>query len=732
MTHNIKNKNVIFTILIVFILSFSIYSILSYIDSKKDMNYLKSKNTNQINNLYNLLEDNIENQLKSRIMFILNLNNKEEKIEALINKDKENLHKLFNIHYQSLKNQINGFSIMQIFDSNGISLVRLHDPLNDGDDLTNFRPCIKDVVQNPRTCSFFEVGKHGLAYRYITPIFNGNKLLGFLELGITPSIMVDNIKKIFDSKVYFFIKDQFALSTSKEKLHTHGYNLCSLCSKNDEFISSIAPYINLNNTNIADIRYQKQTFSIIQKPIYDALNQEIGKLIIFNDITSYAEQLENLILKSIALLVVTLIISYILLNSYITNIFKKLNFSKFLLNNVNDEIYVVSTKDLSVMDANTRACITLGFTQSELKEQKISNFTKSLNENEKLNWQYRVNELKQKHFISSREIHIKKDSNQFPVESNISYIQIDDDEFMLLVSRDITNQLEMENKIRDKAKELQKLNDIISKSALYTTTDLEGNITYISQAFAKLTGYDRTYLIGKSHKIFKHSSMPKEFFTNLWNTINNNERFIGEIINRRKDGSTYWTKIVIDPIFDDNGNKTGYSSYRENITDTKELEYISTHDSLTGIHNRRAFVKQLHTQIKSASRYNETFGFIIFDIDYFKRINDAYGHQVGDDVLVTISNTIQETLREDDFFARWGGEEFVIIAKYSDINSLEQLVHKLQNKLSIASFAPVSHLTCSFGITIYKDGDNDESIVKRADKALYVAKENGRNRFEIG
>jgi diguanylate cyclase (GGDEF)-like protein len=226
--------------------------------------------------------------------------------------------------------------------------------------------------------------------------------------------------------------------------------------------------------------------------------------------------------------------------------------------------------------------------------------------------------------------------------------------------------------------------------------------------------------------------MPKSFFEDLWRTITKNERFTGEIQNYRKDRTSYWAKIVIDPMFNDAGNKIGYSAYRENITDKKELEYISSHDTLTGIYNRRAFVKHLQTHIKSASRYKEPFGFIMFDIDYFKRINDTYGHQVGDNVLVTISNTIQANLREDDFLARWGGEEFVIIAKYSDINSLEQLVKKLQTKLSSTSFAPVEKLTCSFGITIYQDGDNDESIVKRADKALYAAKENGRNRYEVG
>ena len=609
MTYNIKNKNVIFTILLLFIGTFSIYSILNYIDMKNNLHNLKSKHTSQIDILHEILQDGLETKLKSRVNSILYKNNSELKLEAIQNKNYKAIQELFKTDFEIATSEIEGFAIMQIFDNNGVSLGRLHDSLSSGDNLSEFRDCVRDVIQNPRVSSFFEVGKNGLAFRHITPIYEGELIIGFLELGIKPSIIIKNVQKVFDSKMYFFVKEEFTLAHKKEKISSGKYKLCTLCTKQDEFITNAINLLSLEKDNHKDLIINGNTYSIIQKPIFDALNQQIGKIVIFNDITTYAEQLKMLILKSIALLAVTLLITYFLLNEYLTKIFKQIN---------------------------------------------------------------------------------------------------------------------------KKTKELQKLNDIISKSALYTTTDLEGNITYISEAFANLTGYNKESLIGKNHRIFKHASMPKSFFEDLWETINNNERFTGEIQNYSKDGTSYWTKIVIDPMFDDNGNKIGYSSYRENITDKKELEYISAHDTLTGIYNRRAFVKHLQTQIKSASRYNEPFGFVMFDIDYFKKINDTYGHQVGDNVLITISNTIQENLREDDFFARWGGEEFVIIAKYSDINSLEHLVKKLQTKLSITSFAPVEKLTCSFGITIYKNGDNDESIVKRADKALYTAKETGRNKYEVG
>lgn len=609
MTYSIKNKNVIFTILLLFVGTFSLYSTLNYLDMKNNLNTLKSKHTSQIDILHEILQDGLETKLKSRVNSILYKNNSELKLDAIKDKDYHAIQELFKTDFEIATSEIEGFAIMQIFDKDGVSLGRLHDSLSVGDNLSEFRDCVKDVIQNPRVSSFFEVGKNGLAFRHITPIYEGELIIGFLELGIKPSVIIKNVQKVFDSKMYFFVKEEFTMAHKKEKMSSGKYKLCTLCTTQDEFITNSINLLNLEQNNHKDLWINGNTYSIIQKPIYDALNQQIGKIVIFNDITTYTEQLNMLIIKSIALLMVTLVITYILLNRYLTQIFKK---------------------------------------------------------------------------------------------------------------------------IQQKTKELQKLNDIISRSALYTTTDLEGNITYISEAFANLTGYDKTFLIGKNHKIFKHNSMPKSFFDDLWGTINKNQRFVGEIQNSTKDGTSYWTKIVIDPMFDDNGNKIGYSSYRENITDKKELEYISAHDTLTGIYNRRAFVKHLQTQIKSASRYKEPFGFIMFDIDHFKKINDTYGHQIGDNVLITISNTIQENLREDDFFARWGGEEFVIIAKYSDINSLEQLVKKLQAKLSQTSFAPVERLTCSFGITIYQDGDNDESIVKRADKALYIAKENGRNRYEVG
>ncbi|WP_457747092.1 sensor domain-containing diguanylate cyclase [Sulfurimonas sp.] len=164
----------------------------------------------------------------------------------------------------------------------------------------------------------------------------------------------------------------------------------------------------------------------------------------------------------------------------------------------------------------------------------------------------------------------------------------------------------------------------------------------------------------------------------------------------------------------------------------QELEHVSSHDYLTGLYNRSEYLKYIERKIKGASRYGEDFGLILVDIDFFKLVNDNYGHNVGDKVLSRFANILKDNIREDDFVARWGGEEFIIIANHVTIKNLEKLVQKLQKKIAKVNFKPVPRLTASFGLTTYVEGDSYEEMFKRVDNALYLAKQNGRDRYIIG
>ncbi len=163
----------------------------------------------------------------------------------------------------------------------------------------------------------------------------------------------------------------------------------------------------------------------------------------------------------------------------------------------------------------------------------------------------------------------------------------------------------------------------------------------------------------------------------------------------------------------------------------QELEHVSTHDSLTRLYNRTEYVNTIERKIKSAERYKEHFGLILVDIDFFKLINDEYGHNVGDIILKKFAQVLKSDIRDDDFIARWGGEEFIIIANYAKEKELETLAKKLKKKILETDFSPVLRLTASFGLTTYKEGDTSDTLFKRVDNVLYKAKQNGRNRYEI-
>lgn len=225
--------------------------------------------------------------------------------------------------------------------------------------------------------------------------------------------------------------------------------------------------------------------------------------------------------------------------------------------------------------------------------------------------------------------------------------------------------------------------------------------------------------------------MKASFFDKLWNTITRNETWHGEIKNRKKDGTFYWLETMIYPKYDADGNKTGYTAISHDITDKKRAEELSMTDQLTQIHNRLYLTNSFVREIKRAKRYGFIFAVIMIDIDHFKEVNDTYGHDTGDFVLSAVAKILQSTIRETDILGRWGGEEFLILLPHTDIFEAEKLAEKLRQSVEGYSFDTVGRKTCSFGVSVFNlEEDDCKETLKRADKALYSAKNSGRNRVE--
>jgi len=296
----------------------------------------------------------------------------------------------------------------------------------------------------------------------------------------------------------------------------------------------------------------------------------------------------------------------------------------------------------------------------------------------------------------------------------------------------------LESMVNERTKELQDAKmevdrylSIVDRYVITSTTNLDGEIISASEAFCKISGYPKDELIGKKHSILRDPSMPTELFENLWETIKNGDDWSGEICNISKNGERYWVYANISPVFDEDGKIVAYTAIREDITDKKRIEELAITDRLTKIYNRIHLDKILNSELVRSSRYKTPFSVILLDIDKFKSVNDTYGHQVGDSVLKESAKILKNSVREIDTLGRWGGEEFLVIAPNTDLEGARRLAEKLRVAMESFRFSVVGNKTGSFGVSSWREGDSEESLLKRADDALYLAKERGRNRVEV-
>ncbi|WP_419766338.1 MAG: diguanylate cyclase [Arcobacter sp.] len=163
----------------------------------------------------------------------------------------------------------------------------------------------------------------------------------------------------------------------------------------------------------------------------------------------------------------------------------------------------------------------------------------------------------------------------------------------------------------------------------------------------------------------------------------------------------------------------------------KELKRLAITDKLTNLYNRRKLDELLHTELNRYERFKHPFGVAIIDIDHFKKVNDSFGHQAGDKVLVEISDILKTHIRKTDFVGRFGGEEFVIICPESQEEGVYNLMEIIRKDIEKYDFGKIGKITTSFGVAILKENDTVESILKRADEALYESKNSGRNRVTV-
>ncbi len=289
--------------------------------------------------------------------------------------------------------------------------------------------------------------------------------------------------------------------------------------------------------------------------------------------------------------------------------------------------------------------------------------------------------------------------------------------------------------------DIKKFHGIINQNVLTISMDQYGVINSISETFCDISEYNKNEIIGKRYDILIHPDIPNSLHQEIWANVSVGKKWQGEVKNIKKHGGFYWVKMIIEPNFDNTGMIIGHTVIAQDITDKKRIYELSITDGLTSLYNKRHFHDMSDVLLKNNLRNNKNFVFLLLDIDNFKKYNDTYGHQAGDEVLAKIAKSLKKSFkRNDDMVFRLGGEEFGVIFSTKDNEdaiSLAQNARKNIENLEIEhkENKPYLKVTSSFGLTILnKKSDVDdldiEAIYKLSDFYLYKAKDAGRNRVE--
>lgn len=270
-------------------------------------------------------------------------------------------------------------------------------------------------------------------------------------------------------------------------------------------------------------------------------------------------------------------------------------------------------------------------------------------------------------------------------------------------------------------------------------TDAEMRIVDVNAAFSSITGYSRKEVLGTQPIMFKPGQHSITHFDALWQGLRDTGHWSGEIWSQRKSGEEYAEMVTISAVADDNGTPKNYVLLMVDITPMKtyqrQLENMAHFDALTQLPNRLLLADRLHQAMSQSQRRKQSLAVVFLDLDGFKAVNDRYGHAIGDELLIVLSQRLKGALRDGDTLARLGGDEFVAVLV--DLDRAEDAEPVLERMLQAAADQvrvgeALLEVSASMGIAIYpRDGTHADLLLRRADQSMYQAKQAGRNRYSF-
>ena len=516
--------------------------------------------------------------------------------------------------YQKL-NSLNGF---HIFDMEGKSLLRFHQPTHHDDRIIEKRDSIKTMNKGFLYQEGFEVGVFQESYRFQYPLFYDGKFVGSYEYSVNTEALINEMENFYGDYHNLLFKSDFIENVVLSKIIKKNYqrvdigskyfyvnkniNIKKLDKKRFDYILSLTSFqnaLNKDKISIVDYKFKSVYHVVVVVPMRDISKKEFAYLLVHLDKSPINDFRKTFLLE---MLFVTLF--GLMLYMYIYKEIQNRQYVKELINLQHDLIIVSDGKNID--DVNKEFL----------------------------------------HFFGYETLDAFKDEHPCVCD-----MFIEDDGYLA-----------------EKKDELSWIN------------------------------YMQKHSDEKNHKV--------------------------KMLNDKGDERIF--AVEMDEIHDSHKFFILFRDITEELHIKEELEERANFDTLTQIFNRSRFDFFLKKELEKADRYGRIFSLIMFDIDHFKDINDTYGHDVGDVILKELTSLVSSHVRDVDVFARWGGEEFMIISQ-TNIYQSEMFAEKLRQIIEENNFTHVGSVQCSFGVTQYRKDDIVDTIVKRCDNMLYSAKESGRN-----
>ncbi len=401
-----------------------------------------------------------------------------------------------------------------------------------------------------------------------------------------------------------------------------------------------------------------------------------------------------------------------------------------LFDNASDFVYSTDPNGIFI-SANKALVNVLGYSREEIIGDHISKIMSP--ENFAIAQQMTAKKLSGEVDFTKYELEIiSKDGSMIPVELNSRLIRKDGKPAGVQgTGRDISD--------RREAEQAQRLAVLVyqNSSEAMMIADANNCILAINPAFTQLTGYTQDEAIGRTPKLLSSGRHDQEFYQKMWKQIATTGQWQGELWNKRKNGEMYCERLSINTIFNANGTVHRRVAIFSDITQKKESDELiwkyANFDPLTQLPNRRLFNDRLEQEISKAHRNGLPMALMFIDLDRFKEVNDTLGHAQGDILLGEAAQRITECVRESDTVARMGGDEFtVILSELGDTGGIDRIACKIIARLAepFQLLGKSVSISASIGIVLYpNDGTEIEELLKKADIAMYAAKEQGRNQY---